>query len=354
MLSSALAPLLGFIGLTLFSACGQKTPGETISKESAVKAPPAPTVVKPAAGPYQPNELGRIMVLEYHLIASPEGTYKRTPENLRGDLEDLYRHNYYPVRLSDVVNGTINIPAGKSPFVLTFDDSSQGQFRYLVKNGQLVIDPDCAVGIMEEFKHKYHDFPVTATFYLLPAIKKGLRLFGQEEYIDQKLKWLVKNNYDLGSHTYYHQNLSRADDAHVQMQLAMAIQAIEGYVPGYKVTSMALPQGFHAKNRALEVSGQYNGFTYRHQSVMLAFYKPSVSPYDVKFNPYAIERVMGEDSPVGPHALIKHNIKHPLDNYVSDGDPKTITLPQQLKDHLKPGLAQKYHIVYVEEAATHK
>ena len=36
-----------------------------------------------------PNELGRIMVLEYHKIDYPEERWTRTPENFRRDLETL-------------------------------------------------------------------------------------------------------------------------------------------------------------------------------------------------------------------------------------------------------------------------
>ena len=36
-----------------------------------------------------PNELGRVMILEYHKIDYPENRWTRTPENFRRDLETL-------------------------------------------------------------------------------------------------------------------------------------------------------------------------------------------------------------------------------------------------------------------------
>jgi hypothetical protein len=38
------------------------------------------------AGELVPNELGRIMILEYHKIDYPEAQWTRTPENFRRDL----------------------------------------------------------------------------------------------------------------------------------------------------------------------------------------------------------------------------------------------------------------------------
>jgi hypothetical protein len=61
-----------------------------------------------------PNELGRIPVLEYHLIGGQEGRWTRTPENLRADLELLYSRGYRPVTLVDGAGRNINLPRGTS------------------------------------------------------------------------------------------------------------------------------------------------------------------------------------------------------------------------------------------------
>ena len=46
------------------------------------------------AGSLPPNELGRVMILEYHKIDQPEERWTRTPENFRRDLETLYARGY--------------------------------------------------------------------------------------------------------------------------------------------------------------------------------------------------------------------------------------------------------------------
>src|SRR5690554_5501258 len=92
-----------------------------------------------------PNELGQVMVLMYHEIGHPEGEWRRTPENFRRDLQMLYEQGYRAVTLTDMVRGEINIPAGTSPVVFTFDDGNRGNFNYLEADEGPVLDPDCAV-----------------------------------------------------------------------------------------------------------------------------------------------------------------------------------------------------------------
>lgn len=274
---------------------------------------------KPAG--FVANEMGKVMVLEYHLIGYPEDTWRRTPENFRKDLQMLYDHNFYPISVLDLASRKFNVPAGMTPFALTFDDSSAGQFRYIKKGESLEIDPDCAVGIMEEFKKKYTDFPLTASFYVLPAIKPNLRLFAQPEYQKQKLEWLIANGYEIGNHGWYHVALNKLDDAGVQKHLAMFVKEIRQFIPDYEVQSLALPLGMHAKNRHFESKGEFEGVKYNHKAVLLVGSVTSVSPYSKEFNPLAIQRVQAGDTPTGPAAFLKQQDKNG-NRFISDGDPK--------------------------------
>ncbi|MDH7462015.1 polysaccharide deacetylase family protein [Chitinophagaceae bacterium 26-R-25] len=291
------------------------------------------------------NELGRIMVLEYHLIGDSEDRWKRTPENFRKDLQMLYDSGYYPVSVHDIATGHIDIPAGTTPFALTFDDSSQGQFRMLNENGKTVIDPKCAVGVMEDFKKAHPGWPLTATFYVLPAIKPTLRLFAQPEYKKEKLEWLVKNGYEIGSHSWYHEPLGKLSDADVQKHLTMFVKEIKAYLPDYEVHSIALPLGVHAKNRALEETGSFEGTTYKHESVLLVGSSDNVSPYNKNFSRLGIERIQEGDQYYGPGAFIKSQTKHKT-RFVSDGDPKTITAPAAMKEQLNAALEKEYKVIW--------
>ena len=89
-----------------------------------------------------PNELGRVMILEYHRIDRPEDRWTRTPVNLRRDLERLWERGYRLIALNDFLDRKIVLPAGTSPVILTFDDSSPGQFRYVERHGDWVVDPE--------------------------------------------------------------------------------------------------------------------------------------------------------------------------------------------------------------------
>src|SRR5436309_13361147 len=97
------------------------------------------------------NELGRLMLLEYHKVDYPENRWTRTPENFRRDLEELYARGYRLIGLNHLLDGRITPPRDTTPVVLTFDDSSPGQFRYLERNGGVARDPKPAVGIPAAF-----------------------------------------------------------------------------------------------------------------------------------------------------------------------------------------------------------
>jgi hypothetical protein len=160
-----------------------------------------------AADQLPPNELGRVMILEYHKIDYPEARWTRTPENFRRDLETLYAKGYRLIALGDLLDGRIVLPAGTTPVVLTFDDSSPGQFRYIEQNGVLAIDPKSAIGILEAFTREHPDFGRAATFFVLPAADPPNRLFNQPAWEGHKLQYLVSHGYEIGNHTLWHANL---------------------------------------------------------------------------------------------------------------------------------------------------
>ena len=162
-----------------------------------------------SAEPLAPNELGRVMILEYHKIDRPEGRWTRTPENFRRDLRALWERGYRLVALNDYLDGAIRLPRGTSPVILTFDDSSPGQFRYLERNGDWVLDPDCAVSILEAFEREHPGFGHAATFYVLPGADRPNRLFDQPELATRKLQYLASRGYEIGNHTLWHATLSR-------------------------------------------------------------------------------------------------------------------------------------------------
>jgi len=222
------------------------TPAPSTTPTVAPTPVPSPTT-KPTAivvdfSKVHPNELGVIPIMEYHLIGDADARWSRSWQHFRGDLERLYQAGYRTVPLQDVIDDRIDVPAGYSPVVLTFDDSSPGQFTLVEQNGKLVPDPHCAVGILDAFYREHRDFGEHATFFVLPAADPPHNLFGQDQYQKQKLDYLVAHGMEIGNHTYWHQNLSEVGDAEVKRQIGQAVQVIDTLVPGYDVDLFALPQ----------------------------------------------------------------------------------------------------------------
>ena len=92
------------------------------------------------------NELGVIPVMMYHQIKSKiTGPYDTTPRDFRAGLERMFQAGYRPVRAIDLAHGQLDVPAGYSPVVLTFDDGYSNQLR-LQPDG--TVDPACAAGIL--------------------------------------------------------------------------------------------------------------------------------------------------------------------------------------------------------------
>jgi len=278
------------------------------------------------------NELGAVMVLEYHKIGE-EGRWSRTPENFRADLEFLYEEGYRCVGLDDFVSNNIDVEAGYTPVVITFDDSDPSQFRYTEQDGKTIIDPRCAVGVMEQFDRDYPDFNITATFYVLSNI------FGQDEYIQEKLNYLVENGYDIGNHTANHANLSELDDQAALKELTDHISLVREYLPEYEQTSIALPYGGEPQNYEIFTAGSYNGVEVRFLASLLVGANPAPAPCDYSFDPLRLPRVQALDPSLdtgdsGIYAWIQYFMENPERRYCSDGNPDMVTVPKHMIDRI--------------------
>ncbi|WP_350343334.1 polysaccharide deacetylase family protein [Proteinivorax tanatarense] len=280
----------------------------------------------------QPNEAGQIMVLMYHSIAPEEGTWTRTPENFRNDLENLYHEGYRLVPLRDVILGDIDIEAGKTPVVLTFDDGTLGHFNYIKKDGELVIDPDSAVGIILEINEKYPDFGTAATFYI------NSNPFRQPEFAERKLRDLVNFGMDIGNHTYNHMNMSEHGSKEIQKQMAKVQELVNKSLPDYSVDTLALPFGIWPQEqyRRFAISGEYEGITYENIGVLEVGSHPSFSPFHKDFDPLSIPRVRASyEEGYGHFKFFFNNYqKDPSNRYISDGDSDYITVPEELEDKI--------------------
>jgi peptidoglycan/xylan/chitin deacetylase (PgdA/CDA1 family) len=288
---------------------------------------------------YQPNELGKVLVLMYHRIepdADPNDVWTRTPDQFRGDLQWLYDNDFYVIPIRDYVRNEINAPAGKRPVILTFDDGTVGQFRMIEHDdGSLEIDPDSAVGILEEFFERYDDFGRGGLFSILPLSPFSWPdAEGQYQYAGEKLKWLVDIGYELGNHTVSHVNLREILDEEIKSELARAEDMIVDYVPDAEVIVLAVPFGIYpvGGDTSIFEGWEYEGREYELEAALMVGAEPSPSPVHTEFDPMWIPRINADDQEL--RTWFRYVEDNPGIIYVSDGNPDTITIPEQLH----PGL----------------
>lgn len=293
------------------------------------------------------NELGKVPIMMYHGIrektSSSTGTtggnvdkdgYNRTPSAFREDLEYYYENGYEMIRLQDYVNGKVTASYGKSPIIITFDDGNEDNIKVtgLDDNGNIIIDKNSAVGILEEFKEKHKDVNVTATFFVNGGI------FNQEEYNEKILLWLVDNGYDIGNHTQTHLDIKKSSSDKVQKEIAYVYDKLEELIPGKYVNIIALPFGSpYTKddpNYQYVLSSTYNEKTYETISALRVGWEPEVSCFDKNFDKTFLKRCRAYDNN-GKEFDIQMVFKMlETTKYISDGNPDTIVIKEVDKDKL--------------------
>ncbi|EEG76746.1 polysaccharide deacetylase family protein [Dethiobacter alkaliphilus] len=275
----------------------------------------------------RPNEAGQVMVLMYHEIGGTESTWRRTTENFRQDLKTLYDKGYRPVNLNDYLAGHIDIPAGTTPFILTFDDGTAGQFRFLEDGDQPTLDPDSAVAIILEMAEKYDDFNPAGTFYIYYPVP-----FRQQAHIQTKLEMLVEWGFEIGNHTYGHENLRNISPQEVTEALARHVRATQSYLPGYEVNTLALPYGALPEDDSLLTEGTWEDITYKNDAILLVGANPAPSPFSEKFNPLRLPRVRADGTEL-PRWL-EYFENNTQARYISDGNPDKVTVPRHLEENI--------------------
>jgi peptidoglycan/xylan/chitin deacetylase (PgdA/CDA1 family) len=285
------------------------------------------------------NELGNIPIMMYHSIVNKtndetpytggnvdKNGYNRTTEAFRNDLEMYYQKGYQMIRLNDYINGNINIPLGKSPLILTFDDGNSDNFLVtgIDDYGNLIIDPNSAIGILESFKKKYKDFNVTATFFL------NAELFGQSKYNNKILEWLVNNGYDIGNHTRTHTDITKIDATKTQSEVAYMYQLFDTVIPNEYVHIIALPYGSPYEmthpNFPYILEGNYDGYTYKTDATLQVGWDADYSPFHKNFNKTFLKRVRAWDN--NGTGFDIEQVFNNLDKnrYISDGNKDTIVI----------------------------
>ena len=288
------------------------------------------------------NELGTVPIMMYHGIVDMKSSeteytggnvdkdgYNRTAEAFREDLEFYYQNGYRMVRLTDYINGNIDVEYGKSPIILTFDDGNENNLKVtgLDEDGNIIIDENSAVGILESFKEKYPDYNVTATFF----VNGGL--FNQPEYNEKILKWLVENGYDVGNHTENHLDIKTSSSEQVNKEIVSVYKQLDQIIPEKYVNIIALPFG-NPTNKEHEnfqyvLKSTYNDTTYETKAALRVGWDAEYSPFDKDFDPTFLKRCRAYDNN-GKDFDIEMVFKLlETKRYISDGNISTIVTSEK-------------------------
>ena len=287
------------------------------------------------------DELGHVPVLMYHrLLDDGGGDFDLTPEEFRGELEWLFDNGYSPVRLKDLVRGEFDVPAGRSPVVLTFDDSTREQAQ-LTEDGELA--PDTAMGILVEVADDYDDVEPLASLYLITS-----SLFGGGADGPDIVAHLYELGMELGNHTHNHPNLASLSADEVQQELARNVAEITDIVPDAEVVTLSLPLGVFPEDRELAERGGADTGSYHNEGILLVGSEPARSPFAADFDPLAIPRIRSAPSWDGGEPdfgsafwLEQLEQEGSYRRYVSDGDPDTISFPADRADELDPAYEER-------------
>ena len=291
------------------------------------------------------DESGNVPIMMYHGIHNitdneytggnvDKDGYQRTTEAFIKDLEFYYNSGYRMIRLEDYVNGIIDVEAGYSPIILTFDDGLSNNLKVtgLDSDGNIIIDPNCAVGVLESFKQKYPDYNVTATFF----INGGL--FNQSEYNEKILNWLIDNGYDIGNHTYSHVDFTTVSKDKSVQEVGSMYNLLDKYIPGKYVNIVALPFGSpydkdHDNFNSI-LNGFYNDKEYNTIATLRVGWEADYSPFNKNFDKTFLKRIRAYDNN-GKEFDIEMNFDILENNrYISDGDKNTITIPKAKEDKI--------------------
>jgi len=184
----------------------------------------------------RPNELGGIPVIMYHAFTTnPDyvDEWTLTFDQFREQLDWYREHDFVMVGVKDMIDGHFDVPAGKSPIILTFDDSSAGQFGLKkAADGSWEVRPNTAVGVLEEYRQKYPEFAGPAFFAILTW-----NCFASDDdpsTCGDRLNWLVDHGYEIGNHTWDHVDMTDVSDDFFVNSIASMIDWLNELVPADK------------------------------------------------------------------------------------------------------------------------
>lgn len=299
--------------------------------EPARLPPPTQRQVAAAAAT-KANELGMIPVLMYHrILPKPADSLDRSLKEFKDEVTRLAEEGYAPVTAADYVAGRLDVPAGRHPVVLTFDDSYPSHLTFDAAGNPR---GDTAVGILLEVARAHPGFRPVATMYLI----KDPFMMGSKA--KDGVRWLLQHGFEVGNHTLNHANLAGMSKSEIRKEVG-GVQKVIGDLAGVDATTFAYPFGALPEKKSWVLHGEAEGAKWDFKGSFLAGWMPAPSPYDEEFDPEEIPRVRsegkikeGECTKYCSTAWLDYLEKHPEERYTSDGDPARIAFPKPEEDRL--------------------
>lgn len=272
----------------------------------------------------KPNEIAHIMVIMYHgIIDNPP--YHVTEEQFIKDLTFMYENGYRLISMREYLDNNIQVEAGFTPIVLTFDDGLSSTFSLIEEDGKLIPKPGTAIEIIERFAKEHPDFGKTAALYI-----NGGGIFEGAGTVEERLNWLVDNGYDLGNHTSTHAKLSKLSSREIMKEIGIVDQIIKNAVPDYTVDTLTYPHGLRPKKglRNFIQEGEYDGVSYSYQvGIREGASGPNVPPIHIKFDPYNMPRARGSEGEAQDMWwFFEYYNKNTHRRYISDGNPDRVSI----------------------------
>jgi peptidoglycan/xylan/chitin deacetylase (PgdA/CDA1 family) len=310
-------------------------------------APPSPAAPRPAfdqakaaaaARAAGANELGQVPILMVHrVLAKPSSSLDRTPAQLYAEFTRLAQEGYVPVTAAEFVTGRMNVPAGRHPVVLTFDDGSPTHLAFDAAGNP---KPDTAVGVIERVAREHPGFRPVATFFV------NADPFALGEQAAAGMRWLAQRGFEVANHTTHHLDLAAMSHGGVAREIGTdqkMITAATGILP----VTFAFPYGAPARLSWAD-HGEAGGARWEFQGMFLAGWRPADSPFTKDYDPRQIPRIR-DDGKVRQDdcrrfcsiAWLDWLAQNPDKRYTSDGDPATVAFPQAKMIYLAKGFADR-------------
>lgn len=301
----------------------------------------------------KPNEVGKIMVLLYHDFEDyrffSSYSYNTTFKKFKSDLEYLYKNNYIPISKNELLTGNFNVPKGKTPVLLTFDDGTKTQVSFNLKDNKLILKENTMAYIFLEFSKQHPEFPLHGLIFI------NKNPFPGDGTVNQRIVETLNLGFDIGNHTWSHKKLNKLTTEKMQEEFGKIQELLNEAKPGYILNVASMPFGipYGQDTEQFVYKGNYNNISYENRIVFKSGASPIESPYNIKYRSLRLPRILAssatwrDNTSENIEKWFKYFEDHPEERFVSDGISDTVTIPKELEQEIdKKKLNGKNLVIY--------